>query len=251
MPALRETQTAFARGLFTGALPDNVTMPDRDEAQRRYSVYRNNVMVSLINALRSRFPVVERVVGEEFFRACAQIYIAANPPRSRLLMRYGDSFAAFLESFAPARSLPYLPDIARLEMARGEAYHAADAEPAGAELLAQAAQGDVESMRLRLQPSLRLVPSAHPIVTIWTMNQPGAKPLPITDYSGETALVARPRMAVTLEKITPAHAAFIAHFTQGGDLAGAVEAALSHDDEFDAGAHLAHIFASGLVVALA
>lgn len=250
MSALRETQTAFARGLFTGALPDNVAMPDRDEAQRRYSVYRNNVMVSLINALRSRFPVVERLVGEEFFRACAQIYIAANPPRSRLLMRYGDSFAGFLETFEPARSLPYLPDIAQLEVARGEAYHAADAEPAGAELLAQAAQGDVEAMRLRLHPSLRLVSSPHPIVTIWTMNQPGATPVPIANYRGETALVARPRMSVTLEHVTPAHAAFIAHFASGGDLAGAVEAALSHDAQFDPGAHLAHIFASGLVIAL-
>jgi hypothetical protein len=251
MPALRETQTAFARGLFTGALPGNVIMPDRDEAQRRYSVYRNNVMVSLINALRSRFPVVERLVGEEFFRACAQIYIAVNPPRSRLLMQYGDTFAGFLETFEPARSLPYLPDIARLEMARGEAYHAADADPAGAEVLAQAAQGDVEGLRLRLHPSLRLVPSPHPIVTIWTMNQPGRAPVPISDYRGETALVSRPRMTVKLEPITPAHASFIAHFAHGGSLAGAVEAALSHDDQFDPGVHLARIFASGLVVALA
>jgi hypothetical protein len=163
-------------------------------------------------------------------------------------MHYGDRFAAFLEAFEPARSLPYLPDIARLEMARGEAYHAADAVPAGAEFLAQAAQGDVETLRLRMHPSLRLIPSLYPIVKIWEMNQPGRTPQKVSQWSGETALVARPLMNVGVETATPAYAAFVASFAQGETLEEAVSAAFSHDEEFDPGAHLARIFASGLVV---
>jgi hypothetical protein len=248
MPALRETQLAFAKGLFSGALPGNVSARDQSDVDLRFAVYRNNVTVSLINALRSRFPVVERLVGEAFFHACAQAFVVQNPPRSRLLMHYGDRFAAFLEAFEPARSLPYLPDIARLEMARGEAYHAADAVPAGAELLAQAAQGDVETLRLRMHPSLRLIPSLYPIVTIWEMNQPGRTPHKISQWIGETALVARPLMNVGVETATPAYAAFVASFAQGETLEEAVSAAYSHDEEFDPGAHLARIFASGLVV---
>lgn len=250
MPALRETQLAFARGLFTGALPDNVTARDPSEINLRFAVYRNNVTVSLINAMRSRFPVVERLVGEEFFRACAQAFVVQNPPRSRLLMRYGESFAAFLETFEPARSLPYLPDIARLEMARGQAYHAADAAPAGPESLAQAAEGDVEKLRLRMHPSLVMIASQYPIVTIWEMNQPGRTPHKISQWSGETALVSRPLMNVGVEAATPAYAAFVASFAQGETLEEAVCAALSHDEAFDPGAHLARIFASGLVVSI-
>ena len=250
MPALHETQIAFAKGLFTGALPDNVTARDAREIDLRFAVYRNNVTVSLINALRARFPVVERLVGEEFFHACARAFVVGDPPRSRLLMHYGESFPAFLEDFEPVRSLPYLPDVARLEMARGQAYHAADAAPAGMELLAQAAEGDVETLRLRMHPSLRLIPSDHPIVTIWEMNQPGRIPHAIAQWRGETALVARPLMNVVVEAAMPAHAAFVAAFMHGETLEEAVCAALSHDEEFDPGMHLARLFASGLVVSI-
>jgi hypothetical protein len=247
VPALHETQRAFAGGLIDGVLPQNVTARIPEEAPLRFAVYRNNVRVGLIEALRARFPVVERLVGEEFFRACAGLFATRHPPRSRLLMQYGEDFPAFLESFEPARSLPYLPDVARLEIARGEAYHAADAEPLGPEAFARAASGDVERLRLRLHPSLRLVVSRYPIVAIWEMNQPGRKPERLPLDQGETALVARPAMTVNVEPISPGYAAFLAAFAVGGDLSEAASAAASREDDFDLAGHLARIFASGLV----
>jgi hypothetical protein len=99
-----------------------------------------------------------------------------------------------------------------------------------------------------MHPSLRLIPSQYPIVTIWEMNQPGRTPHAISKWIGETALVARPLMHVGVETATPAYAAFVASFAQGETLEEAVSAAFSHDEEFDPGAHLARIFASGLVV---
>src|SRR5690606_15015602 len=103
------------------AVPGAVMAHSAGIPARRFAVYRNNVVVGLVNALAARFPALQRIVGEEFFRAMAQLYVRAHPPRSRLLMEYGDGFADFIAAFEPAAELPYLADIARLEAARTRA----------------------------------------------------------------------------------------------------------------------------------
>ena len=124
-------QNAFAAALLdpdqpvpSGLISHSATAP-----VKRFAVYRNNVVASLVKALRARFPAVERIVGEEFFAGMARIYVTTHPPRSRLLVQYGDDFADFVEQFPPAAELRYLPDVARLETARTRAHHAADAAP--------------------------------------------------------------------------------------------------------------------------
>jgi hypothetical protein len=84
--------------------------------ERRFAVYRNNVTVSLVNALAARFPAVQRIVGEEFFRDMARVYVRAHPPRSRLLMEYGDDFADFIAGFGPVAELEYLADVRGLRL---------------------------------------------------------------------------------------------------------------------------------------
>src|SRR5271163_2699962 len=59
---------------------------------RRFSVYRNNVAVGLIGALEARYPVSRRIVGDDFFRAIARIYVTVHRPRSPLMVAYGDDF---------------------------------------------------------------------------------------------------------------------------------------------------------------
>ncbi len=83
---------AFRAGLSSGGLPAGVTARRADETSRRFAVYRNNVVHSLTEALKRRFPVVERLVGPEFFRALAPLYLAADPPSSPVLIRWGAGF---------------------------------------------------------------------------------------------------------------------------------------------------------------
>ena len=96
----------------------------RNEA--RFAIHRNTVFVGLIETLRSTFPVIGRLVGEDFFRAAARAFAADHPPKSPVLAEYGEGFAGFLEEFEPARELPYLADVARLEWLRNLAFHAPD-----------------------------------------------------------------------------------------------------------------------------
>ena len=161
----RDFTTDFRDALASGALPPGVTAARAAEAAQRFAVYRNNVAHSLGRALASRYLVVERLVGRDFFAAMAPEFIAAHPPTSPVLAEWGGDFAAFLESFPPVASLPYLADVARIEWARGRAYHAADAGPADPATLS-------EQHPLRLHPSLCILRLGHPAVSIWTANQP-------------------------------------------------------------------------------
>src|SRR6202000_2908803 len=107
--------------------PLGVTGPRGKGAIKRYNVYRNNVTVSLIDALAAIYPAVQRITGSEFFRAMARFHVRAPPPTSPLLFEYGREFPAFIESYEYAQDLPWLADTARIERAWLDAYHAADA----------------------------------------------------------------------------------------------------------------------------
>ncbi len=243
-------QTAFAHALFGDALPAGLAPYPPEIARARFSVYRNNVASSLIKAIEARFPVIERLVGEAFFKGAAHAFIKAHPPRSPVLMEYGAAFPDFLAAFPPAQSLPYLADVARIEYARGEAYRAADAEPVPAAALAGFAEADPDALCITLHPSLRLVVSDHPAFTIWRMNQPGATPHRITAPQPETTLVARPHDAVITLAITPGEASFIAALRQDAHFAQAAEAAFARDPSFEPGYALGRVLSLGLVTAL-
>jgi hypothetical protein len=205
------------------------------------------VVASLVKALGVRFPATSRIVGEEFFNAMARVFVTAHPPRSPLLMTYGNDFPDFIADFEPAAELPYLADVARLEAARTRAYYAADAEPVDPNLLRSIAPETLGGMRFVLHPSAEVVRSRHPIVTIWAMNS-GEKELgPIADWRPEDALIARPRLDVEVRSLPAGGAAFLTALIGGATLADAVAAAAAEDAEFDLAANLAGLIGAGLV----
>ena len=189
---------------------------------RRFAVYRNNVQHGLSRALAARFPVVERLVGPEFFAAMARVFAAQHPPRTPVLLDWGDAFPAFLSGFPPAQSLPYLPDVARLEGLRGQAYHAADAPCADPAALGAL---DPERLCLTLAPSVRGFASVHPAVSLWQQNQPGARPAPLPggpQYAAQYALVARgPGYGVVVEPLERDQHAILTRLLDGQPFARA------------------------------
>src|SRR5260370_8274137 len=111
MLALREVQAAFRRALLDGddgALAALVAA-DGIAATERLAVYRNNVQISLTDALRDTFPAVCRIVDERFFAYAAHIFLGRHPPRRACLAEYGAGFADFLPPFPPCPYLVYLP----------------------------------------------------------------------------------------------------------------------------------------------
>jgi hypothetical protein len=244
MPSFPELQSALRAGLATGQTPAGLTAASPGEVARRFAVYQNNVAASLRAALARRFPVVARLVGAEFAAALFSTFARAHPPRSPLLLAYGAGLPGFLETFPPVRRLPYLPDVARLELARGRAYHAADADPMPAAALAEAAARDADGLRFRLHPSLQIVASPHPVHSIWASNQPGAAPRRLVAGTPEHVLVARDGSRILTEPLGEAEAAFVAALADAECFAAAAGRGRAHDAEFDPAPALARLIAS-------
>jgi hypothetical protein len=242
-------QQDFARALRDpdGAVPRGVTAHSSDTPQERFAIYRNNVMVGLVGALEARFPATRKIVGEDFFKGAAKLFAATQPPRSPLMMFYGDAFASFLAAFEPAQEVPYLADVARLEAARTYAYHAADAQPLTPAALSGVALDTLAGSRFTLHPSVEIVASDYPIVTIWAMNSGEIGLVPITDWRGEDALVSRPGFDVEVRRLPPGARIFLQYLAAGNPLGAAAAAALAGNANFDLAANLAALFA-GLAV---
>jgi hypothetical protein len=208
----------------------------------RFAVYRNNVVLSLIDALAARFPAVRKTLGAEFFTHAARISVAQHPPTSPILTFYGDDFAAFLDAFSACAELPYLGDLARLEASRTRAYHAANTATLGAEALARIRPEQLPALRFALHPAVAIIASRHPIVTIWAMNV-GELPLaPIKNWRGEDALITRPELDVEVRRLPPGAAVFLTRLASGEFLGNAAAAAFEAAAQFDLAVNLAGLF---------
>jgi len=248
---LSPTQTCFAEALTDRhkPVPGGLAAWNGRQPDRRFAVYRNNVVSGLTEALKSRFPAACAIVGDEFFAAMAGEYVRAEPPRSPLLLAYGDTFADFVARFEPASGLPYLPDVIRLEAARTQAYHSADCLPLDPGSLASLGPERLPSVTLRPHPAMSVVRSDHPVVTIWAMNA-GELPVgPIHDWMAEDALIVRPAMTVHVHRLGPGAAVFVEALAEGTALGSAAETALVSDSRFDLTAGLGIILQSGAFAA--
>jgi hypothetical protein len=247
------TQTDFARALLDPdlAVPGELTSHTARHPQSRFAVYRNNVVGGMVNALRATFPATERIVGGDFFAAMARLYVAAHPPTSKILHTYGDNFGDFIAAFEPAAGLPYLADVARLEAARTRAYHAADAQPLAAAAFASVDPQSIGALRLTLHPSLQVLRSRHPVVTIWAMNAGDMELGPVEPDVAEDALVLRPALTVTVSALPRGGATFILMLSEGYTLADAASSAAAIDPRFDLTANLAGLISCGAIIAFA
>lgn len=223
-------------------VPQGVQNPDGTAATKRFDVYRNNVAVGLSDALETAFPVVRKLVGDAFFRAMAGVYLRKHPPTSPLMMFYGDAMPGFLRRFAPAKTLPYLPDIAAMELAMRHAYHAADATPIDAQALAALAPDTLMGVRLVLAPATQVATSDYPIHAIYRANVvPDAPKLVMRP---EAVLITRPGYDPAFHLIDSAAATCIRALAQGQTLGHAVSTA---GDDLDLGATLGILLAQAAI----
>ncbi len=243
------SQTDFAGALLDPdcPVPHGLIAHNSDRPQKRFAVYRNNVVAGLINALRAKFPAARRIVGDEFFAAMASIFVMAHPPRSKILHTYADDFGDFIAAFEPAAELVYLADVARLEAARTRAYHAADAAPLMPADFGNIAPEAIGALRVALHPSLHILRSHYPVVTIWSMNTGEAELGPVDDTVAEDALIVRPHLQVTVRALPPGGAVFVAALSNGATLAEAAGHATAESPRFDLTGNLAGLIGSGAV----
>lgn len=247
MPADAATGAAFFAALTdpAGIVPTGVVGPDGQADAKRFAVYRNTVASTLIEALSASFPAVVRLVGEDFFTAAARDFAATEKPSSPLLFRYGAAFPDFLAGLEALSPYPYIPDVARLDWAWLQSYHAADAPVLTPADLAAVPAEALPKQHLALHPAVRVVASRYPVVTIWTANR-GDGPVPdrLPD-TREDALVTRPDLNVGVRVLPPGAACLLSYLGAGAPLGAAAGAAASADPGFDLSTALSVLLQAG------
>jgi hypothetical protein len=252
--SLLELQQAFRHALISG---DDLGIAPwlttgADNAAGRLQIYRNNSQTNLHNSLKADFPVVEKLVGGEFFAYAANAYIAATPSCSGDVGDYGKSFPGFLPDFPAAVSLPYLADVARLERAWIDAFLAVEAPMADLSDLEAVPVEALGGIRFGFHPAVRLLASRYPVLTIWRANQAeesesGDTPISL-DSDGECVLLHRRDAEVELCLLEPAEYLWLTALHSGNNLGEAVEAAFSVQPDFDLSGHLQKHIAQGTFI---
>lgn len=242
-----QTIAAFASALADPSLapPPQTKGREGSPDTRRFAVYRNNIAVSLIAAIEARYPVTRRLVGDEFFRAMARVFVARHKPHSAVILHYGADLPDFVGQFEPAGEIAYLPDVARIENAWIEAYHAAEDAPLVLDALAAVDSPRLADLRLVFHPAARLLRSDHPAASIWAAHQGKGEAKPPEDWRGEETLVTRPEAEV-LVRILPAGGHSFAIALQSGATLGEAHSAVDVEG-FDPGAHLVGLIEAGAI----
>lgn len=237
MPSLRELQEAFLEGVLGNddqPLTRHILaagLPGR----RRLQVYRNNIRASLTQALKCIYGVVGQLVGANAFRQTAHAYTREHPSVAGTLHHYGKEFPEFLATLPNLASLPYLPDVARLEWARHEVFHAAEHVEVNLARLASLAPAQQENLHFRLQPTVRLIASPYPILRIWEVNQPnyqGDDKVSLAE-GGTRILVFRRGWQVLMQCIETGEFTLLQAFQTGIPLAEAYAQTLAVAPNFD------------------
>ena len=249
----QEQQTLFGQALIDPAVsvPDFMTKSTDNPSIKRFNVYRNNIMVSLTEAIVDTYPVVSQLVGEEFATAMARVYVGDHLPSSPVLLEYGEGYGGFIAGFEPAQSLPFLADIAKLEWAWMRAYHARDETPLSIESLGEIAQDELLKTGLVLCQSVQLLRSNYPIASIWAAHQEGrnGEELENVVEQAECVLVNRPLWNVEVRVLEPSTHAFFSSLHTGFPLGISIDKGNTFSS-FDPAAAINALFETKSIAAL-
>ena len=255
MPSLRETQRRFVDAVLAPDASIDFVAGSPPVARDRMAIYRRTIFANYHKALSASYPVVKRLTGAPFFHAAVEAFVAAHPSCSGDLNIYGEALDEFLTTYPAAADLPYLADVARLEWAIDEAHRAAEGTCTPETVLAALAVAPparLPALRLRLEPSCRLVASPFPILRIWRTNQSGysGDDRIMLDEGGDALLIRRAGNGISLERLAAGDHAWLAALATGATLGAAIEAAQNADATFDLGVALREQIAAGTIIAV-
>ncbi|MEQ1524656.1 MAG: DUF2063 domain-containing protein, partial [Aestuariivirga sp.] len=178
-------------------------------------------------------------------RAMARFHVRATPPTSPLLFEYGHGFPNFIERYEYAQPMPWLADVARIERAWLDAYHAADEAPLAPQALASIPPEKLADTIFTPHPATRIVRSRFPAVSIFAANRNDGPVSRIEAADPEDALVTRPGLEVAVRHLPPGGAVFLLHLIAGETLGAAAAAAFADNPQFDLPANITGMIEAG------
>lgn len=240
MTSLSELQRNFISDCLSAELTDeNISSaPDIEtttiSVKGLMSIYRESSIGNILIPMQLIYPVVEKLVGEKFFRMTCRKFIETHWPETGNMDDYGKGFAGFLQQFKPVQSIAYLADVAKLEWLYHESSIANDMSPSDWTLFSTLSEDDVEHIQINLHPSVRFCSSLFPLKEIWDMNQEGVddtNSLNLNEASGGDILIIREDVKTKLYSISTDELVFLKSLANGKTLYEAVELAIEVNED--------------------
>lgn len=253
MLPLKTLQQAFSQAVYDKdvAALSRAVLPSHIANEDRIRVYQDNVLINLYNSLKNKYPNICKLVDERFFRYAVDEYLKLYRPASGDLDMFGESFCDFIGHFPPAKNVPYLADIARLEWELHRAYFAADHDPLDRKQLAAIAPEQLGDVRFILHPSVSIIVSRYPIDRIWAFVQGEGEEAVDLETGGADMLVVRLEFVIHHYTLEKGEAPFLRHLQQGENLYAAYEAASCEREDFDIGQALQRWVERGVLCGIA
>ena len=236
MTKLAELQANFIKDCLSGPInTDNISLAKELDtssisAQGLLSIYQNSAMANITSSLSLSYPVIEKLVGEDFFAQVSRQYIFNHWPTTGNMDDYGEKFPQFLAELEQAKSLTYLKDVAQLEWLFHQCCLAKDSKHFDWTTLEKVAPVDNLKLNFILAPSVALIKSTHPIDQIWQMNQDNSTQAfeLVLDGDSETfILLFRQALKVEVMTITASEFMLLQSFSRGQVFENAIEAAMA------------------------
>lgn len=255
-PDLPQAQALFAAAMLNvGSVAASLPLFSAEKERRESGIglYRGNLSAIWSQSLANAYPVLQQLVGAEFFAQMARAYGQEHPSQSGDLNDFGRDLPSFLAGSGMSPAYPYFADVAALEWQVHSAYYAADATILTlAELLAQVAQSghDVQSVRLKMHSASQLHQSGYASVAIWQAHQsnqaePQFEALPADLGVANFGLISRREWQVTVTALDQAGFLALRALAEGCRLEAALELAMQQDPQFDIAAQLTLWFSAG------
>lgn len=244
------TQNQFRSAIFdpASAVPVGLSDGTGKPAGKRFNVYRNNVVVSLQEALRDAFPTVQTLLGAQNFAGLSDLFLRAHPPSDPRMMHYGAEFPEFLDTLPQLAQMPYLGDMARLDQARRKSYHAADSTALDPAIFADLPPERLATASLECAPATRLLQSDLPVFDIWRIVSDSSAGAPAS--GPQDILITRPEYDPGVHLLPSGGAAFLLRQKSGEPLGTTLAAMETEFPDFDFAALLGLLLQSAALTKL-
>jgi len=196
-----------------------------DESDERLAIYRNNTLHSLSESVVDLYPSIEHVVGRDFLIATAKEYLKVSPPYSAALLNFGLDFPEFLATFEHTKNYAYLPDLARIDMLRHQAYHADDESPLSPHQIQQIPLEELAQSYIQLPKSCYILASEFRTYSLWE-NIHTQDDNEIQIDGKEHTLIYRNDLHVKTTKISEEEHYFLSRIKNGHTLGSSLEGTL-------------------------
>ncbi len=249
---LKNLQAAFAKAILSeDSILEVEALCSRGHihATSCIAIYRRGLEGIWSQTLANAYPVLQELVGTEFFELLARDYGRQFPSPSGDLHSFGADFPQFLRDEKTLASYPYFPAVAELEWQIHCAYYAADANHLGLPEFLSAVGDAAQEAQLIFHPAVALHHSSWASAAVWQAHQSDDvailnAPLDAPSF----AVISRLEWQVEMHSLSPASYAALVALRHGQSLAQALEVAIeiAGGANFDVGGELQKWFLLGV-----